>query len=204
MRAALLLLVVIAMTEASERVLLAFSGQSNMAFLPVRWFIVPRVRATYRNTAVCKWARFGQSIVNWSNGNWVSRTFDRAHGGSYTKVVWVWMQGERDAKDGMAQETYAGHLLQMLNKIDSQVATRWPGAEVLLVLGRISAKAGDPRWDAIRAAQDEVATTLSLSRTAISVDTRRLSKRIHFFGSYRALAHRFYEAIMQALLAQAS
>lgn len=173
----------------------AFSGQSNCLLLPARRWMLPQIEAVYPGTELVKFASIGESIEKWSIGNWVPRCLDRIQG-TPDVVVWAFMQGERDAKMGMASFTYELHLGMVLDNVEAYCAARWPGCEVRHVIGRIS-DGPLPRqgWVGVRAAQESVAA----ARGAL-VDTDGLGF-VHFFGNYDVLGERFADAILGEIMA---
>lgn len=171
----LFVLVANAGTEQKGKHLFILSGQSNMAGLKPEISFTPTVEAKFGadNVVVIKDAQGGQPIRRWykkwkpAKGDAPPKTgdlYDRliAKVKKMTKdeqiqtVTFVWMQGERDARESHG-EVYAGSFKGLV----AQLADDLKRNDINFVIGRISdfdmSNAKYPHWTKVRDAQVAVA-----------------------------------------------
>lgn len=151
--------------------LILLSGQSNMANLNPENVFNPEIKKHFgaENVVMVKVAQKGQPIRRWHQkwkvtgkqkpdeiGDIYARLMEQAkaamNGKSAKSVTLIWMQGERDAKERLAdayEEAFRGLLEQI--KADLKVA------ELNYIIGRLSDSGlGKEDWDKIRAIQQKL------------------------------------------------
>jgi len=155
--------------------LFILSGQSNMAGLDPNQSFTPAVMKEFGkdNVIVVKEARGGEPIRSWYK-KWKPAQGDqpKAGGGLYDSlmakvnaavkgkkiktVTFVWMQGERDAREKHG-EVYAASLRGLIEQLSTDLGRK----DVNFVIGRISdfdmQDKTYPHWTMVRKAQVEVA-----------------------------------------------
>jgi hypothetical protein len=150
--------------------LFILSGQSNMAGLnPDRTF-TPAVKKALGNVIVVKDAVGGQPIRRWykqwksadgktpqRNGDLYDRLLTKVNAAAGDKkpdtITFVWMQGERDAKEKHGG-VYAASLRGLIDQLQSDLGRK----DVNFVIGRLSDnRNNDAHWELVRKAQAEVA-----------------------------------------------
>ncbi len=174
-------------TAASGKHLFILSGQSNMVGLNVENFFTPLVNASLGadNTVIVKDAKGAQPIRRWYK-NWqpspnnIPPKYDAQKNGILYKrllfkvnaaiknetiesVTFIWMQGERDAREKQAhlyQESFLGLVEQLKNDLNHN--------NINVVIGRLSdfdlTNSRYPHWSSIREIQ--VALPQALSNAA--------------------------------------
>jgi len=154
--------------EASARHLFILSGQSNMArFKPDKVF-QPAVEAEFGkdNVIIVKEAKGGQPILRWykawksaagekpdSTGDIYDAMMKKVNaaidGVELTSVTFIWMQGERDAKDSNG-EVYAASLEGVVDQLRADLKFK----DINVVVGRLSdagmSNTKCPHWTMIR------------------------------------------------------
>ncbi len=151
--------------------LILLSGQSNMAnMVPARVFS-PEVEKHFgaENVVVVKVARSGQPIRRWykmwkvnvdQNPAQIGDLFEQLmketetamKGKSIKSVTLIWMQGERDAKERLA-DRYEEAFLGILEQLKSDLKVE----EIHYIIGRLSdAGLGKKDWDKIREVQQKL------------------------------------------------
>lgn len=163
--------------EAAEqgKHLFILSGQSNMAGLDPGLSFTPTVEAALgkANVIVVKDAQGGQPIRRWykewtptegaapkATGDLYDRLMRKvnaaAAGEAFATVTFIWMQGERDAREKHG-EVYAASLRGLL----AQLAKDLRRDDIHVVIGRLSdhdmPNRRYPHWTLVRKAQVEVA-----------------------------------------------
>jgi len=157
--------------------LFVLSGQSNMAGLDPRVSFTPAVEKEFAGdeVIVVKHAIGGQPIRRWykqwqlpagategktagKNGDLYDQLIQavtKALGGRKPdSVAFVWMQGERDAKAGWQAAYY-----EALRGTIGQLRADLKHPDIAVVVGRLSDHLkNDAGWDAVRAAQEKLAT----------------------------------------------
>lgn len=152
--------------------LFILSGQSNMAGLPPQVSFTPTVEKTFPDdeVIVVKDAVGGQPIRQWykkwkpaqgpapaAPGKLYDRLMTKVNAAIKDKKVdtisFVWMQGERDAK-----EQHAAVYAESLKGLIEQLRADLKRDDVTVVIGRLSDhRKNDEHWDGVRAAQVKVA-----------------------------------------------
>lgn len=160
---------------ARAKHLFILSGQSNMARLVPDESFTPAVKAALgkKRVIVVKDAQGGQPIRRWykawkpKTGNEPVATGDlydqlmtkvkvAINGQRIKTVTFVWMQGERDAREEHG-EVYAASLRGLLNQLQKDLDR----SDINFVIGRLSDFDMDnqryPHWTMVRKSQVEVA-----------------------------------------------
>ena len=155
--------------------LFILSGQSNMAGLNPNKAFTPAVTKEFgkANVIVVKDAQGGQPIRRWykqwkpakgdvpkATGDLYDRLMKKVDaavkGEKFTTVTFVWMQGERDAREKHG-EVYAASLKGLIAQLAEDLGRK----DINFVIGRLSDfDMGDkkyPHWTTVRKAQVKVA-----------------------------------------------
>jgi len=158
-----------------QKHLFILSGQSNMARLDPDVSFTPAVEAAFGkdNVIVVKDAEGGQPIRRWykkwtpvpdNEPNAIGDLYDRLMikvneaitGEKPATVTFVWMQGERDAREKNG-EVYAASLKGLIDQLSADLGRK----DVNFVIGRLSdfdmTDEKYPHWTMVRKAQVEVA-----------------------------------------------
>lgn len=204
------------------RHLFILSGQSNMAALDPGLTFTPAVEEAFGNdnVTVVKDAQNGAPIRCWyydyefpdkreikgkeatrlgkKYADLIAAVKSATEGKSYDSVTFVWMQGERDAREGLS-EVYA----KSFNGVLDQLKADLDRSEINFVIGRISdfdmQNAKYPHWTKIRDVQVQIAEA---DPRGAWVDTDEMNGGqpgksgggLHYRGSgYKALGQRFAE-----------
>ncbi len=161
--------------EEGEKHLFILSGQSNMAGLDPEISFTPAVEAALgkEKVVVVKSARSGQPIRRWykkwksaegdgpdATGDLYDRLVKRVKGAINeerpTTVTFVWMQGERDARERHG-DVYAASLRGLIDQLADDLGRD----DLNFVIGRLSdfdmTNSRYPDWTKVREAQVEVA-----------------------------------------------
>lgn len=151
--------------------LFVLSGQSNMAGLNPNESFTPTVAAEFGkdNIIVVKSAQGGQPIRKWyrnwkdatgkkpkSNGELYDRLMEQVNpaikGKKIKSVTFVWMQGERDAREDHGK-VYEASLKGLLDQLSGDLQRK----DINFVIGRLSdfglKDEGRPSWNLIREVQ---------------------------------------------------
>ncbi|QDT63068.1 sialate O-acetylesterase [Calycomorphotria hydatis] len=158
----------VAVAEDQGKHLFILSGQSNMGGLRPEESFTPAVEKEFgkENVIVIKDAQGGQPIRRWFK-EWKPENGDepKATGDLYDRlmkkvsaaikdqklqsVTFVWMQGERDAR-----EKHGNVYEDSLEGLTEQVSDDLDWDDINVVIGRLSdARKGDEHWDLVREAQ---------------------------------------------------
>ncbi len=172
---ALLVAAWVARGDEPGKHLFILSGQSNMAHLNPQTSFIPAVEAEFgkENVIVVKNAKSGQPIRCWYK-KWKPLNGDRSNvtGELYDRlmaqvnmaiknqkiqtVTFVWMQGERDAREEYG-DVYAASLKGLLDQLRNDLERE----DIHFVIGRLSdfdmSNAKYPHWTMVRKAQVETA-----------------------------------------------
>lgn len=223
-RAIFILMVLLCGSAASSeqgKHLFILSGQSNMARLDPDASFVPALKAAFEDAqiVVVKDAKSGEPIRRWhkrwraadgstpaESGDLYDRLMEKVHEAlattSFQTVTFIWMQGERDAREGHG-EVYE----TSLQGVFDQLSTDLDRQDINFVIGRLSDfdmdNARYPHWTMVRDAQVQVAQGCE---RCIWVDTDDLNDGVNDAGKeikndlhysvegYRVLGERFAEA----------
>jgi hypothetical protein len=190
--------------------LFILSGQSNMVRLNPDTTFTPAIRAAFPGDEiiVVKSAEGGQPIRRWyrdwkapagakvkragTNGDLYEvllRQVRKATDGKKVDTVsFVWMQGERDAKEGLSA-VYAESLRGLVEQLRSDLSRK----DITVVVGRLSDHAlKDPHWQAIREAQVAFAEKEPLAGWVDTDDLNGESNAVHYTkDGYAELGRRF-------------
>jgi hypothetical protein len=212
----LLLILAVGSTQgagARKTRLFILSGQSNMAGLNPDLSYTPALKKAFPDdeVIVVKSAQGGQPIRRWYKG-WKApvdirvklRPGEKGNGDLYDvlmskvqgaiagkkidTVAFVWMQGEADAKAGLAT-VYTESLRGVIRQLRDDLKR----PDMSFVIGRLSDyKNGDAGWDAVRAAQEKVAREDSLGTWVDTDDLNGPTNKLHYTREgYVELGSRF-------------
>lgn len=209
-----------------EKHLFILSGQSNMAGLDPRISFTPTVETTYgkNNVTVVKDAQGGQPIRRWykmwkpaqgdepkATGDLYVRLMKKVNaaikGTKFTTVTFVWMQGERDAREKHGA-VYATSLKGLIDQLSDDLGRK----DINYVIGRLSdfdmANKKYPHWTMVRKAQVEVADA-SLRGTWVDTDDlndgknkkgKEINNDLHYsVEGYKTLGKRFAEKTIELI-----
>lgn len=212
--AALLLMTFTAPTIAAEKAkrLFILSGQSNMAGLKPETTFTPTLKKLFPDDeiVVVKSAQGGQPIRRWykawqppqgvaddgkiKNGDLydvLMKALEPAlKDQQYDSVVFVWMQGERDAKVGWSA-VYAESLAGLIQQLRDDLHR----PDMKFVIGRLSDNlTNHAGWEAVRAAQVKVAEADKLGAWVDTDDLNGPKNDLHYTREgYDELGKRFAE-----------
>lgn len=151
--------------------LILLSGQSNMANMNPGQVFTPEIEKHFggENVVVVKVAQKGQPIRRWYKG-WkvagdqnpdqigdiyeklMKETKAALTGKSIKSVTLIWMQGERDAKEGLSDQ-YEAAFRGLLEQIRADLKV----ADLNYVIGRLSdSGVSKPDWNKIREIQQKL------------------------------------------------
>ena len=183
----------------ADKHLFILSGQSNMARLDPSISFIPTLELAFgkENIKVVKDAQGAQPIRRWYknwravNGDMPKETGDlykrlmkkvqvALEVQSYDTVTFIWMQGERDARENHG-DVYAKSLNGLIMQLSDDIAR----PDLNFIIGRLSdfgiANKNYPHWTKVRAAQ--VAVTKGNSHAAW-VNTDDLNDGVNNKGKY--------------------
>lgn len=204
--------------------LIILSGQSNMVRLDISTTFAPAIHRAFgeENVIIVKDAHSGQPIRRWHH-RWKRRKtdapeqmgdlYDRlmqkvaaaTNGESFETVTFVWMQGERDARENTAYQ-YARSMSGLLSQLESDLRRD----KINLVIGRLSDFKSElyRDWNRIRKIQERIAD--ERPRTKL-VNTDDLNDGLNSEGQlvkddlhmsiegYNELGRRFAEAALDLI-----
>lgn len=209
-----------------EQHLFILSGQSNMAGLDPSISFRPAVEAAFgkQNVTVVKDAEGGQPIRRWykhwkpaqgdeprATGDLYDRLMKKVNatveGREFATVTFIWMQGERDAREKYG-DVYAASLRGLIAQLAKDLVRK----DINFVIGRLSdfdmADSKYPHWTMVRKAQVAVAEA---DPRAAWVDTDDLNDGKNGKGNpikddlhcsvegYRTLGERFAEKAIELI-----
>lgn len=186
-----------AQSQSAGNHLFILSGQSNMAGLNPEDSFTPAVAAAFGadKVFVVKDAKGGEPIRKWykawkpAEGNEPKATgdlYDRlmgkveavSHNRSFESVTFIWMQGERDAREEHGL-VYEHSLLGLYEQLSKDLERR----DINFVIGRLSDfdldNARYPHWTMVREAQVKVADGCA---RCVWVDTDDLNDGVNRAG----------------------
>lgn len=210
----------------ADKHLFILSGQSNMAGMDPNTSFTPALEAAFGkdNISVVKDAQGGQPIRRWFK-NWkpaegegpevtgdlyvrlMEKVDTASLGKKFTTVTFVWMQGERDAREKHGQ-VYAASLKGLKEQLAKDLGRK----DINFVIGRLSDfdmdNAKYPHWTMVRQVQVEVAEA---DPRGAWVDTDDLNDGINKKGvevvndlhysveGYKKLGERFAEKAIELI-----
>jgi hypothetical protein len=218
--ALVILLAAPVVSPAGEPVhLILLSGQSNMANMNPAQVFTPEVEKHFgaENVVIVKVARSGQPIRRWYKGWKVTdgqkpgqigdiyeklmKETKAAMGGKSVKsATLVWMQGERDAKEGLSSQ-YEAAFLGLLAQIKADLEVE----DLNYVIGRLSDSGlGKKEWDNIRAIQQKLGEAGSgaawVNTDDLNDDVAGNPNDLHYSkAGYDLLAKRYVEKVKDLL-----
>lgn len=208
--------------------LFILSGQSNMVGLNPNISFTPTVEAAFgkENVIVVKDAQDAQPIRRWykkwkpaqgdmpkASGDLYDRLMKKVNaaikGEKITTVTFVWMQGERDAREQQG-EVYADSLRGLIKQLSTDMGRK----DIYFVIGRLSDFDMDDKkyrhWTMVRKAQVEVAETNPRSAWVNTDDLNdkgkgeQIKNDLHYSaGGYKTLGKRFAEKSIELIKSNA-
>ncbi len=198
-------------TDGAKTHLFILSGQSNMAGLNPDISFTPALKNAFagEEVIVVKDALGGQPIRRWYK-KWkpASGSMEGNHGDLYDRlmgkvraaigdrkpdtVTFVWMQGERDAKEKHG-EVYAASLKGLIDQLKEDLGRQ----DVNFVIGRLSDNGNGNKathWDIVRQAQVEVAEADPRGAWIDTDDLNGPNNGLHYTkDGYKTMGERFAE-----------
>lgn len=198
--------------------LFILSGQSNMAGLDPNVSFSPALKAAYPNdeVIVVKSAQGGQPIRRWhkawkapegskvkatgTNGDLYDVLMGQVKktiaGKKLDTVSFVWMQGERDAKEGLAA-VYQESLRGLIEQLHTDLGRK----DLTVVIGRLSDCGNkDAPWKALREAQVAFAEKTPLTAWVDTDDLNGDKDALHYTkDGYAELGRRFAAKTVELL-----
>lgn len=168
------------------------SGQSNMELLDVEKYFTPIVSQELPNVKVHKFARSGKSITNWYNngatGTYYHKMMDSvAISNNTASVTFIWMQGERDARDETGH-LYEENLKGLIDQVKQDT-----GSDLKVVIGHLSdyEDPNYPDWNQIKSIQKKITNSNSNYRLAHTADLNGAINDLHYTeNGYRLFGKR--------------
>lgn len=197
--------------------LFILSGQSNMAGLNPDVSFTPALKAAFPNDEiiVVKSAQGGQPIRRWhkawkapegskvkatgTNGDLyevlMGQVKKASAGKKFDTVSFVWMQGERDAKEGLAS-VYQDSLRGLIEQLHTDLGRK----DLTVVIGRLSDNGKDTSWKALREAQVAFAEKQPRSAWVDTDDLNGDKDGLHYTkDGYAELGRRFAAKTVELL-----
>jgi len=193
--------------------LFILSGQSNMAGLDPNASFTPAVEKEFGkdNVIVIKSAQGGQPIRRWykdwksKDGEPLSTTngdlYDKmmslvnpaVEGQKIASVTFVWMQGERDAKESHG-EVYGASFMGVIKQLEKDLKRE----DVNFVIGRLGSGQlqgkAYPHWSMVREAQVKVAEDSKRGAWIDTDDCPLKGDKLHYTPEgYKTMGKRFAE-----------
>ena len=201
--------------------LFILSGQSNMVGLNPDTTFTPAVKKAFSNdeVIVVKSALGGQPIRRWYKawkkpaeatlppkaaptrpGDLYDVLMAKVKSATQDKkvgtIAFVWMQGERDAKEGLSA-AYAESLAGLVRQLRDDLKR----PDTVVVIGRLSGNMnGEKHWDAVRLAQQKVAEQDPQARWVDTDDLNGPNHGLHYTkDGYDELGRRFAAKAVELL-----
>lgn len=204
--------------NTEERHLFILSGQSNMVRLDPSETFIPALEETFdkNNIVVIKDAKGTQPIRRWYK-NWQSASGDMPKGNGdlyerlmtkvqqqapfnqYQTITFIWMQGERDAREQHG-DVYAQSLAGLIQQLSDDLGRN----DINFVIGRLSDFGTDnknfPHWNKVRQAQMYLANNSSRGswvntdefNDGINQEGKEITNDIHYsVKGYQELGNQF-------------
>ena len=204
--------------EPAKVRLFILSGQSNMSNMDPNESFTPTLKKAYPNDEliVVREAAGGLPIRRWykawkippgyvisdieskNPGNYYDRLMKSVNkaikGKKLDTITFVWMQGERDAKDKLSA-IYAESLQGVIQQLRGDLKR----PDIAIVIGRISdCEKGEQHWDAVRAAQEKVAKDDPRAAWIDTDDLNGPKNDLHYTKEgYTLLGRRFAEKAIE-------
>ncbi len=200
--------------------LFILSGQSNMVGLKEKLSFIPAIEKAFPGDeiVVVKSSRGGQPIRRWYK-KWkapqgaradtrtpgelydklmtalTERVAERSYD-SFDSVTFVWMQGERDAKENLSA-VYAASMAGLIEQLRTDIKR----PDMTVVIGRLSDHLnGKPHWDGVRAAQVKVAEDDPLVTTVDTDAFNGPKNGLHYNKEgYQGMGERFAEEAIKLI-----
>jgi len=211
--------IICAKDSAGQEVhLFILSGQSNMAGLDPKVSFEPAVRKAFSGdeVIVVKYALGGKPIHRWykkwnpgqgeepkATGDIYDRLMTRVksaiEGKSPKTVTFVWMQGERDAREKYG-EFYADRLKGLIGQLREEMGRQ----DINFVIGRLSDYAVNNKrylfWMQVRSAQIEIAESDPYGAWVDTDDLNGSDDELHYTkDGYAELGRRFAEKTIELI-----
>lgn len=218
-----------ATASPSEKHLFILSGQSNMAGLNPKTSFIPTVENAFGkdNVIIVKDAQGGQPIRRWhkkwkaENGEspqttgdlydrLMKKVFESIRDQTFTSITFVWMQGERDAREKHGT-VYAKSFKGLIQQLEEDLGKK----PINFIVGRLSdfdmSNKSYPHWTMVRDAQVSLAET---DPRGAWVDTddlndgknrkgKTIKDDLHYsVEGYKTLGERFAEKAIELIKAE--
>ena len=204
--------------QAQEKKVRLFilSGQSNMAGLNPKVSFTPTVTKAFEEdeVIVVKDAQGGQPIRRWYKqwkapegrkvktgkpGDLYDRLMTKVNkaikGKKLYSVSFVWMQGERDAREKLSA-VYAKSMSGLIEQLRDDLKR----PDMTVVIGRLSDFSKAPEWEAVRKAQVDVAEKDKLADWVDTDDLNGKNNGLHYNREgYAELGTRFAQKTIALL-----
>ena len=198
--------------------LFILSGQSNMVGLDAESSFKPIISETFgeESIIVVKDAQSGRPIRQWykqwqspegdtpeTNGELYNRLMERVHNAVQNEniktVTFIWMQGERDARQGWG-DVYAESLTGLIRQLESDLGRE----NIHVIIGRLSDFDMDnsdyPHWTVVRTAQMSVAESSPNIALINTDDLNGPADDLHYTAEgYEELGRRFAEKAIELI-----
>jgi len=197
--------------------LFILSGQSNMAGLKPEISFTPALQKAFPKDeiVVVKSAQGGQPIRRWlkdwkgpdgievkpvKHGDLYDTLMEQVRAAgkdkTFDSVSFVWMQGERDARERLSS-VYAKSLLGLIDQLRKDLKR----PDMTVVIGRLSdCSNGNAAWDQLRAAQEEAVAKEPRARLVDTDDLNGPNNGLHYTkDGYAELGRRFAAKTIELL-----
>lgn len=198
--------------------LFILSGQSNMADLNPELSFTPAITDAFdqENVIVVKDAQSGRPIRQWykqwqfpegetpeSSGELYDRLIEKVQNAIQNEnirtVTFIWMQGERDARQGWG-DVYAASLTGLIRQLESDLGRE----DIHVIIGRLSDFDMDnsdyPHWTTVRKAQTSVADSSPRMAWINTDDLNGPADDLHYTAEgYNELGRRFAEKAIEMI-----
>jgi hypothetical protein len=198
--------------------LFILSGQSNMVGLDPETSFKPVLHQAFgeERIIVVKDAQSGRPIRQWykkwqspedetpeSTGELYDRLMENVHNAvqdeNIKTVTFIWMQGERDARQGWG-DVYAASLTGLIRQLETDLGRE----DIHVIIGRLSDFDMDnsdyPHWTVVRAAQMSVAESSPNVAWINTDDLNGPTDDLHYTAEgYEELGRRFAEKAIEMI-----
>jgi hypothetical protein len=210
--------------EPGKTRLFILSGQSNMTGLNPDVSFTPALKKAYPSDEliVVKSAQGGHPIRRWYRdwkppegvaapkpagtkpGDLYDQLMEKVRaaikGKTIDTVCFVWMQGERDAREGLSA-VYADSVRGLVKQLQDDLKR----PDLVVVIGRLSdCQKGQAHWDAVRSAQEKVGADNTRFGWVDTDDLNGEKNDLHYTkAGYEELGRRFAAKATELLAKQA-